>query len=144
MTISRRLFVGSLAAASAGTLAPQRLFAADYPARPIQLVVPFAAGGNADIVGRIVGDQIGRGLNGTVVVENRGGAGGGIGAEFVAKATPDGYTLLVGSNGPLTVNPFIHAQARLRSADGFRADRAHELRAARADPEQRRRGQDRF
>jgi tripartite-type tricarboxylate transporter receptor subunit TctC len=108
MTISRRLFVGSLAAASAGTLAPQRLFAADYPARPVQLVVPFAAGGNADIVGRIAGDLIGRGLNGTVVVENRGGAGGGIGAEFVAKATPDGYTLLVGSNGPLTVNPFIH------------------------------------
>jgi tripartite-type tricarboxylate transporter receptor subunit TctC len=110
MTISRRLFVGSLAAASAGTLAPQRLFAADYPARPIQLVVPFAAGGNADIVGRISGDQIARGLNGTVVVENRGGAGGSIGAEYVAKANPDGYTLLVGSNGPLTVNPFIHLQ----------------------------------
>jgi tripartite-type tricarboxylate transporter receptor subunit TctC len=108
MTISRRLFVGSLAAASAGTLDPRRVFAADYPARPIQLVVPFAAGGNADIVGRIAGDLIGRGLNGTVVVENRGGAGGGIGAEYVAKATPDGYTLLVGSNGPLTVNPFIH------------------------------------
>jgi tripartite-type tricarboxylate transporter receptor subunit TctC len=108
MTISRRLFVGSLAAASAGTLDPRRVFAADYPARPIQLVVPFAAGGNADIVGRIAGDLIGRGLNGTVVVENRGGAGGGGGAEYVAKATPDGYTLLVGSNGPLTVNPFIH------------------------------------
>jgi tripartite-type tricarboxylate transporter receptor subunit TctC len=107
MTISRRLFVGSLAAASAGTLAPQRLFAADYPARPIQLVVPFAAGGNADIVGRIAGDLIGTGLNGTVVVENRGGAGGGIGAEFVAKATPDGYTLLVGESGTFTVNPTL-------------------------------------
>jgi tripartite-type tricarboxylate transporter receptor subunit TctC len=110
MTISRRMVVGGLAAACTGTLVPQRLFAAGYPARPIQLVVPFAAGGNADIVGRIAGDQIARGLNGTVVVENRGGAGGGIGAEFVAKANPDGYTLLVGSNGPLTVNPFIHLQ----------------------------------
>ena len=110
MTISRRMVVGGLAAACTGTLIPQRLFAADYPARPIQLVVPFAAGGNADIVGRIAGDQIARGLNGTVVVENRGGAGGGIGAEFVAKANPDGYTLLVGSNGPLTVNPFVHLQ----------------------------------
>jgi tripartite-type tricarboxylate transporter receptor subunit TctC len=108
MTISRRTVVGGLAAACTGTLAPQLLFAADYPARPIQLVVPFAAGGNADIVGRIAGDQIARGLNGTVVVENRGGAGGGIGAEFVARANPDGYMLLVGSNGPLTVNPFIH------------------------------------
>ena len=110
MTISRRMVVGGLAAACTGTLVPQRLFAADYPARPIQLVVPFAAGGNADIVGRIAGDQIARGLNGTVVVENRGGAGGGIGAEYVAHANPDGYTLLVGSNGPLTVNPFIHLQ----------------------------------
>src|SRR5579864_3106421 len=110
MTLSRRTLLGSIAAASAGSLPPARVFAADYPTRPIQLVVPFAAGGNADIVGRIAGDQIAKGLNGTVVVENRGGAGGGIGAEFVAKATPDGYTLLVGSNGPLTVNPFIHAR----------------------------------
>ncbi len=110
MPFTRRTLLGSLAAASTGSLLPRRLLAADYPTRPIQLVVPFAAGGNADIVGRLVGDQIGRGLTGTVVVENRGGAGGGIGAEFVAKATPDGYTLLVGSNGPLTVNPFIHAK----------------------------------
>jgi tripartite-type tricarboxylate transporter receptor subunit TctC len=70
--------------------------------------VPFAAGGNADIVGRLVADQMGKNLNGNVVVENRAGAGGGIGAEYVAHATPDGYTLLVGSNGPLTVNPFVH------------------------------------
>ena len=110
MTISRRMVVGGLGATCTGTLVPRSLFAADYPTRPIQLVVPFAAGGNADIVGRIAGDQIARGLNGTVVVENRGGAGGGIGAEFVAKANPDGYTLLVGSNGPLTVNPFVHLQ----------------------------------
>src|SRR6201996_5693714 len=110
MTVSRRTIVGGLAAASTATFIPRRWLAADYPARPIQLVVPFAAGGNADIVGRIAGDLIGRGLNGTVVVENRGGAGGGIGAEYVAKANPDGYTLLVGSNGPLTVNPFIHAK----------------------------------
>jgi tripartite-type tricarboxylate transporter receptor subunit TctC len=110
MTLSRRMVVGSLAAACSSALVPRRLLAADYPTRPIQLVVPFAAGGNADIVGRIAGDQIAKGLNGTVVVENRGGAGGGIGAEYVAKANPDGYTLLVGSNGPLTVNPFIHLQ----------------------------------
>ncbi len=108
MPLSRRALLGSFAAASAGSLLPRLLLAADYPSRPIQLVVPFAAGGNADIVGRLIGDQIGKGVNGTVVVENRGGAGGGIGAEYVAKAAPDGYTLLVGSNGPLTVNPFIH------------------------------------
>ena len=110
MKVSRRALLASLAAAPAATLLPKTLFAADYPDRPIHLIVPFAAGGNADVVGRLVGDQIGKGLNQTVVVENRGGAGGAVGAEYVAHAAPDGYTLLVGSNGPLTVNPFVHAQ----------------------------------
>jgi tripartite-type tricarboxylate transporter receptor subunit TctC len=108
MTLSRRLVLRRFAAGATATLLPGELFAAAYPTRPIQLVVPFAAGGNADIVGRLVGDQIAKQLNGTVVVENRAGAGGGIGAEYVAHAAADGYTLLVGSNGPLTVNPFIH------------------------------------
>jgi tripartite-type tricarboxylate transporter receptor subunit TctC len=107
--LSRRTLLGGLAAAPA-LFSSTRLFAASYPERPIHLIVPFAAGGNADIVGRIAGDQIGKNLNGTVVVENRGGAGGAIGAEYVARAAPDGYTLLVGSNGPLTVNPFVQAK----------------------------------
>ena len=110
MTLSRRILLGVFTGASVSLVIPRRSFAAGYPTRPIQLVVPFAAGGNADIVGRLVGDQIGKGLNGTVVVENRNGAGGSVGAEYVAHANPDGYTLLVGSNGPLTVNPFLHAQ----------------------------------
>ena len=110
MTVSRRALLARLVAAPAVTLFPRTLFAADYPERPIHLIVPFAAGGNADVVGRLVGDQIGKSLNQTVVVENRGGAGGAVGAEYVAHASPDGYVLLVGSNGPLTVNPFIHAQ----------------------------------
>jgi len=108
--ISRRLLLGSIGAAPVSTLLPKYVFAADYPSRPIRLIVPFAAGGNADIVGRIVGDQISKAVGQPVVVENRGGAGGGIGAEFVAHADPDGYTLLVGSNGPLTVNPFVQAK----------------------------------
>jgi tripartite-type tricarboxylate transporter receptor subunit TctC len=110
MTLSRRSLLGAMAAASAGAVLPRQGLAATYPSRPIHLIVPFAAGGNADIVGRLVGDQIGKVLGGTVVVENRGGAGGGIGAEYVAHAAADGYTLLVGSNGPLTVNPFVHAK----------------------------------
>ncbi len=108
MTVSRRTLLASLAAAPAATLLSRSAFAA-YPERPIHLIVPFAAGGNADIVGRIVGDVISKALRQPVVVENRGGAGGGIGADFVAHAAPDGYTLLVGSNGPLTVNPFVQA-----------------------------------
>ena len=108
MSISRRTLIAGLGAAPAVALLPRSAFAA-YPDRPIHLIVPFAAGGNADIVGRLVGDQIGKHVHQTVVVENRGGAGGGIGAEYVARSKPDGYTLLVGSNGPLTINPLMHA-----------------------------------
>ena len=108
MTMSRRKFVAAVAAAPAVAALPRSAFAA-YPDRPVHLIVPFAAGGNADVVGRIVGDVMSKELNQTVVVENRGGAGGGIGAQAVAQSAPDGYTLLVGSNGPLTVNPFVHA-----------------------------------
>lgn len=109
MTITRRTLIATLGLGSAATLLPRSAFAA-YPDRPIRLIVPFAPGGNADIVGRLVGDRISHALGQPVVVENRGGAGGGIGAEFVARAAPDGYTLFVGSNGPLTVNPFVQAK----------------------------------
>jgi tripartite-type tricarboxylate transporter receptor subunit TctC len=109
MTITRRSLIAALGAAPAVTLLPRAAFAA-YPDRPIHLIVPFAPGGNADIVGRLIGDQISKALGQPVVVENRGGAGGGIGAEVVARAAPDGYTLFVGSNGPLTVNPFVQAK----------------------------------
>ena len=108
MTISRRKLIVTLGLGSAATLLPRSAFAA-YPDRPIHLIVPFAPGGNADIVGRIVGERISSAVGQPVVVDNRGGAGGSIGAEAVARATPDGYTLFVGSNGPLTVNPFVQA-----------------------------------
>jgi len=108
MTITRRSLIAALGAAPAATLLPRAAFAA-YPDRPIHLVVPFAPGGNADIVGRLVGEQMSKALGQPVVVDNKGGAGGSIGAENVARAAPDGYALLVGSNGPLTVNPFVQA-----------------------------------
>ena len=109
MTISRRKLIVTLGLGSVASLLPRAAFAA-YPDRPIHLIVPFAPGGNADIVGRIVGERISSALGQPVVVDNRGGAGGSIGAEAVARATPDGYTLFVGSNGPLTVNPFVQAK----------------------------------
>lgn len=121
MNVSRRSLLSAAAAASAGAMFPRTVLADAYPSRPIHLIVPFAAGGNADIVGRIAGDQIGKALNGTVVVENRGGAGGSLGAAYVAHATPDGYTLLVGSNGPLTVNPFIHTKLGYDPLNDFAA-----------------------
>ncbi|MGH6665081.1 MAG: Bug family tripartite tricarboxylate transporter substrate binding protein [Pseudolabrys sp.] len=109
MPISRRTLIATLGLSSTVSLLPRPAFAA-YPNRSIHLIVPFAPGGNADIVGRIVAERMSEALGQPVVVDNRGGAGGSIGAELVARATPDGYTLLVGSNGPLTVNPFVQAK----------------------------------
>jgi tripartite-type tricarboxylate transporter receptor subunit TctC len=109
MSTSRRRLIASLGFTPVLVLLGREAFA-KYPDRPIRLIVPFAAGGNADIVGRLVGERISNALGQPVVVDNRGGAGGSIGAETVARSAPDGYTLLVGSNGPLTVNPFVQAK----------------------------------
>jgi tripartite-type tricarboxylate transporter receptor subunit TctC len=81
--------------------------AQNYPTRPIRMIVPYAPGGNVDISARIIGAPLAVILGQTIVVDNRPGAGGNLGAALVAKATPDGYTLLVGSSGPLSVNPVI-------------------------------------
>ena len=81
--------------------------AEQFPTRPIRVIVPYAPGGNVDISARIIAPPLGDALGQTIVVDNRPGAGGNLGASLVAKATPDGYTLLVGSSGPLSVNPVI-------------------------------------
>ena len=74
--------------------------------------MPLSPGGNADLVGRLLGARMAQTLGQTLVIENRAGAGGGIGAEAVARSTPDGYTLLIGTNGPLTVNPVLQVKLR--------------------------------
>jgi len=107
--LTRRTLLATIAAAPFATLASRSALAA-YPDKPIRLIVPFAAGGNADFVGRLVGESMGRTLGHPIVVENRAGAGGSLGADMAAKAAADGYTLLLGSNGPLTVNPFVQAK----------------------------------
>lgn len=106
MRLSRRALITALAAAPAATLLQRHAFAA-YPDHPIRLIVPFAAGGNADTVARLTAEGMTAALGQPIIIENRAGAGGSIGAEAVARAEPDGYTLLAGSNGPLTVNPFV-------------------------------------
>src|SRR5512145_571640 len=108
MITTRRTFAAAVAALGALAAASQAAWAQSYPHRTIRLIVPFAAGGNADINGRVVADVVHKALGQPVVVENRAGAGGGVGADFVARAEPDGYTLLVGSNGPLTINPIVN------------------------------------
>ncbi len=79
-----------------------------WPQRPLRVIVPFAPGGATDLVTRLVTDRLGTPLGQQVVVENRGGAFGVIGADAVAKSPPDGYTLLAGSPGPLAVNQFVY------------------------------------
>src|SRR3989442_10794393 len=82
--------------------------AQDYPARPVRLVVPYAAGGNADIFGRTLAQKLGDALKQPFVVENRAGANGGIGAGFDAQSASHGVTLLVTANRPILVNPGLH------------------------------------
>jgi tripartite-type tricarboxylate transporter receptor subunit TctC len=84
------------------------VLADDYPTHPIRLIVPFAAGGAADSVARIVGKRVGDALGQTVVVEDRGGGGGIIGTEIVRNSDADGYTLLLGQSGPISINPGIY------------------------------------
>jgi tripartite-type tricarboxylate transporter receptor subunit TctC len=82
--------------------------AQDYPTRPIRLVVPYPAGSSSnDIIGRALAQRLGEALGQQVIVENRAGAGGNVGSEAVAKSAPDGYTLLVATNGPQAIAPHV-------------------------------------
>jgi tripartite-type tricarboxylate transporter receptor subunit TctC len=83
--------------------------AQDYPNRTITLVVPYPPGGGVDAMARIVADKLTLALGQTVVVDNRGGGGGNIGSRVVAKAAPDGYTLLLGHTGTISINPTLYA-----------------------------------
>src|SRR5690606_16882839 len=105
--MQRRIFC--LAMAGAALLAAAPVPAAEaFPDRPVTLVVPFPPGGPTDALARRLADGLKDQLKQTVVVENRGGAGGNIGAEHVANATPDGYTILFGTSGPLAINVSLY------------------------------------
>ena len=82
--------------------------AADYPSKAIKLVVPYAPGGGADSVARIVAKKVSENIGQAIVIENKGGAGSIVGTEVVAKAEPDGYTLLLGQSGPISINPAVY------------------------------------
>jgi tripartite-type tricarboxylate transporter receptor subunit TctC len=94
-------------------------FAQGYPQKPIRYVVPFPAGGIADVFARIIGARLGQDFGQPVVVENRAGAGGNIGADFVAKAPPDGYTILMGSIGTQALNASLYSRMPYDSAKDF-------------------------
>ena len=90
-----------------------------YPTKPIRMVVPFAPGGGADLVARTVGLKITEALGQPVIIDNRTGAAGSIGADIVAKSPPDGHTLLLGSSGPLAINPSLYAKLPYDAARDF-------------------------
>jgi tripartite-type tricarboxylate transporter receptor subunit TctC len=98
----------AIMALAAGVLAAPCVRAQDYPARTVKIVVPFPAGGTADVMPRIFADWLSRKWGQAVVVEDRAGAGGNIGAEVVAKSDPDGYTLLSAPPPPLVINQNLY------------------------------------
>ena len=100
------LLAAALIAAFCLSAAPAS--AQDYPSRPITLVVPFPPGGSTTIVGRIVADKMSETLGQTIVLDNRGGAGGTVGSRAVAKTAPDGYTILLGYTGTLAIGPTLY------------------------------------
>ena len=90
-----------------------------YPGRPIQIVVPFPAGGSVDVIARLIGQNLSQRVGQSVIVDNRAGATGMIGAGYVAKAAPDGYTILLGTTGPSRWRP-RSTRACVRQREGFR------------------------
>ncbi|MES2941498.1 MAG: tripartite tricarboxylate transporter substrate binding protein [Pseudomonadota bacterium] len=108
ITLHRRHFIGTSCALTSAIALPALAQApARYPGRPITLVVPFPPGGSVDSAGRAMADRLGKVLGQTVIVDNKAGAGGTIGSTFVARAAPDGYTLIVTSQTTHVVNPAV-------------------------------------
>ena len=107
MHFNRREFAGLVAAATLAPMAAANAQAA-YPSKPITLVVPFTPGGSVDNSGRLMADRLSRELGVPVLVDNKGGAGGAMGSVYVAKAKPDGYTLIVTSQSTHVVNPAVN------------------------------------
>ncbi|HUL89066.1 MAG TPA: tripartite tricarboxylate transporter substrate binding protein [Pseudolabrys sp.] len=103
MRATRTLAAG-LVAAAVNAIAALPAWSQTYPTRPIQVIVAYAAGGTGDVVARSISDRLGAALGQSIVVENRAGASGAIGAHSVTSAAPDGYTLLVGQTGEIAVN----------------------------------------
>ena len=106
----RRTFIISLTGLSSISLVSSAVGQESYPTRPITLVVPYAPGGATDIIGRVIAEELSNSIGQRVVVENRAGAAGSVGAAGVARATPDGYTLLMGALTSHSINMSLQAK----------------------------------
>jgi tripartite-type tricarboxylate transporter receptor subunit TctC len=112
----RRLLAGPIVVAA---IALNGASAADYPARPVTLVVPYPAGGGVDAMARVVAQRLSDALHQNFIVDNRGGGGGTIGTRAVARATPDGYTLLLGHTGTISINPSLYVNLNMDPRKDF-------------------------
>ncbi len=109
MLVTRRRVCILLSSTCAAALAPVRFAAAEnYPSRPVQLIVPYAPGGSGDLLARLLGNALSKRWGQQVVVENKPGAGGLIGTEAAAKSPPDGYTIYLATDGPLSIAATLH------------------------------------
>ena len=118
MLLSRRSIVVGLALSTISTSTPWAQEAASsYPSQPIRVVIPAAAGGTLDVIARLVGQKLTERFGQPVVVENRAGANTIIGTEYVAKAAPDGYTILCAAAASVVINPAIYVKLRYSTAD---------------------------
>ena len=102
-----RFFTSLLTTAALAILGGSASRAQTWPTRPIHVVVPFAAGGGLDLTARVFADKLSQQLGQPVIVDNRAGAGGNVGVEFVARSAPDGYTLLINTNGQ-SISPAVY------------------------------------
>jgi len=121
--VNRRSFLTAAQALGAALLAQVVPFgsavAQEYPDRPVHLIVPFPPGGGADILARTVAPRLAQALGKPIVIENKPGAGGNVGAEYVARAAPDGYTLLYGTNGTHGINASLYRNLRFDPVKDF-------------------------
>jgi len=117
--MNRMVNIAAALLGAAGALAAPHAQAQAFPAKPVRIVIPFVAGGSSDIVGRAIGSKFQEILGQPAVVENRPGANGAIAAEFVAKAEPDGYTILVGSIGVFSINSALFKDLRYNPLRDF-------------------------
>lgn len=116
------MMIRSLAASALAMLALTAnvvIAQSDYPSKPVRIVVPFSPGGSTDIVTRLVADQFQQAFKQSFIIDNRGGAGGNVGAEVVAKSSPDGYTLLMSSPGPQAINQFLYSKMPYNTEKDF-------------------------
>ena len=107
MSINRRDLIGASLALGMGAAGAQPQ---NWPSKPIRLVVPYPPGGSSDIIARSIAQPLSEALKQSVIVENKAGANGNLGADFVAKSGPDGYTLLLCDTGALAISPSVYTK----------------------------------